>query len=96
VLIPKVGPTGSHFFTWAVQVQNLVNVTIQVDGMWRLNKNYTYWKNDLADYMAGLYILNSNGITLTGSGLIDGQGYDWWWCVLLLFCFFFFVIFVYL
>ena len=58
---------------------NLTNITIIIDGKIILHDNNTMWPmyNDLSYYNA-FDIRDSNNVNITGSGTIDGQGYNWW------------------
>lgn len=79
VLIPR----GQSYYYFWVRVDNLVNVTIQVDGILLVSNNVSsvQWPKD-NDY-ASLWFRNARGLTLTGYGKIDGQGFDWWWHVII-------------
>jgi hypothetical protein len=43
----------------------------------------TYWQKTIKQFNGGLYLQGCDGITLSGTGVMDGQGYDWWWQVIL-------------
>lgn len=82
VLIP---PNQSFYFA-EVALWNLHNVTLQIDGVWLLSNDFGDWPfpDQVNHSLAGLFIGQSSLITITGSGMIDGQGYDWWWATIIL------------
>ena len=73
-------PAGDSFYYFWVKVNYLVNVTLQIDGTILISNNLTAteWPAD-----ASLWFEHARGLTLTGTGKIDGQGYDWWWHVII-------------
>jgi polygalacturonase len=75
VLVP--GEMTFHVFT--SQVSFLHNVTFRVDGTLVISNNITEWTNEIRDFTAALNFLECRGLTLLGSGVVDGQGYEWWW-----------------
>jgi polygalacturonase len=77
-------PAGYSFYIFEVEASYLQDVTIRIDGDLLVSNNITAWPTENSRHtMAALYIGDSEGITLEGSGTFDGQGYDWWWTVLL-------------
>ena len=76
-------PSGEAYHYFMVSADHLINVVLQVDGTLIVSNNITssQWPKD-GDY-ASFYFTNCKGLTLTGYGKIDGQGYDWWWHVII-------------
>lgn len=74
-------PAGTSYYHFWVKVDYLVGVTLQIDGTLLISNNVssTEWPAD-GGY-ASLWFEHARGLTLTGSGKVDGQGYDWWWHV---------------
>lgn len=68
---------------------NLNDVTLRIDGVLQADvADRSIWPNNTAFSLdsTALDLLsfgNSTGITITGSGVVDGDGYDWWWQCLL-------------
>lgn len=57
----------------------LENITLIFDGTMILHNNISAWPMLSDDeYINAIDIRNSNNIIITGSGLIDGQGFSWW------------------
>lgn len=57
----------------------LENITFIFDGTMILHNNISAWPMLSEDeYINAIDIRNSNNIIITGSGLIDGQGFSWW------------------
>ena len=61
-------------------VDDLHDVSIVLDGNMILNNNISAWPyvDDTESYMDAIDIRNSTNITITGSGVMDGQGMVWW------------------
>ena len=60
-------------------IYGLSNVTLQIDGHFVLHNDTSLWKMaDNESYYNAIDIRDSNDIVITGSGIIDGQGYTWW------------------
>jgi len=50
-----------------------------VDGTLRLNNDLSRWNKEMAGKkQEALYFEDCEGIHLTGTGTIDGQGLPWW------------------
>ena len=61
-----------------VAAENLENIRFQIDGEVYASEDYQKW-NKTGKYYADFWSINdSNNISFTGSGVVDGQGY-WWW-----------------
>ena len=76
-------PANYNFTVFCVPaLATLTNVTIVIDGGIIVNNNLTatQWP---ARRDAIIAITGSADIEITGSGVIDGQGYDWWWAIFL-------------
>lgn len=65
---------------------NLQNITIKIDGSiiaWE--GDISLWPKDETNHSITLIsIRDSQDLTFTGSGLIEGLGYRWWWHVILI------------
>ena len=79
VLVPA---GGSYYYYW-LKVDYLVNVTLRIDGTILVSNNITATAWLVSGDFASLWFERARGLTLTGSGKIDGQGYDWWWHVII-------------
>jgi polygalacturonase len=66
-------------------VSDLVGVTIVFDGTIYAWRGYEDdWPEDANGGALSLVtLLNVEGLTITGSGVMDGQGYRWWWKTIL-------------
>jgi polygalacturonase len=79
-------PAGLSFYIFNSTLYNLYNVTLRIDGELLLSNNLSAWPNasGFGGCEGALQFEDTNYLRLTGSGLVDGQGYDWWWYVILL------------
>lgn len=60
-------------------IYDLHNVVLQIDGHFILHNDTSLWKMvDNETYYNAIDIRDSNNITITGNGTINGQGYMWW------------------
>lgn len=60
-------------------IENINNINIVLDGKIILYNDLQSWQMVNDDkYFNAIDIRNSNNLTITGSGKIDGQGYIWW------------------
>ncbi|EDQ90299.1 uncharacterized protein MONBRDRAFT_24614 [Monosiga brevicollis MX1] len=62
----------------------LHDLTFEIDGELIAPLNMSLWPTD--DHNNSLPIFqftNCSRLLLTGSGVVDGQGYDWWWLIIL-------------
>lgn len=76
-------PANNEFYIFEVEVSNLFNITITIDGNLYVSNNISAWPTSNSRHiLASLYIGDSSGITINGTGTFDGQGYDWWWYVI--------------
>jgi hypothetical protein len=76
-------PAGLRFTFFNVTLSKLTNVVLRVDGTMAINNNISAWpqlNNDGGGFGCFEFVDCVN-VTLEGSGMIDGQGYDWWWYV---------------
>jgi polygalacturonase len=72
-------PTNSVFYIKNVTLSYLHHITIVVDGTLRLNNDLIHWKHEVAGKKEeALYFADCEGIHITGTGVIDGQGLAWW------------------
>lgn len=76
-------PANYSFCYFYVEVYNIYNVTMQIDGTLVISNNITEWPKSLNHTLASFYFYQSAFVTWQGTGMIDGQGYDWWWFVVL-------------
>ena len=76
-------PAGSEFHVFTTEVSGLHSVTLEVAGALVASKNITEWLTTIVDFTAVLWFNECRGLTLTGQGTLDGQGYDWWWANIL-------------
>ena len=74
VLIPKY----SNYYIFSVYVVGLKQVQLRVEGKPIAISNITVRPVMDGDYQSVLYFSNCSDFTLTGPGMIDGQGYRWW------------------
>ena len=63
-----------------VEVHDLYNMTITIDGTLKASKRQHKWefktnKTDLANFM---HFEEVHNFKINGTGTIDGQGYMWW------------------
>ncbi len=75
-------PTGKSYHYFVIRADYLQNVTVQIEGVLIAvnNVSSSHWPSD--GTYATLWFEHCSGLTLTGSGTVDGQGYDWWWHVI--------------
>ena len=72
-------PPHEIFYFKNLTVTGLVDVTLIVDGTLKLNNDLVQWERAVdGKKEEALYFTNSEGIHITGSGTIDGQGLEWW------------------
>ena len=72
--IPNSYDGGSPLFT------NIQDIEICIDGKLIFFDEISAWPlTDNQEYFNGIDFHNSINITLTGNGIIDGQGWVWWW-----------------
>lgn len=71
------------YYIFNVEATGLSSVTLQIDGKLFASNNITHWQSVIKNFNAVLYITSSSFFNIKGSGLFDGQGYDWWWQVIL-------------
>eukprot|EP01137_Pigoraptor_chileana_P009217 Opistho-2@57146 len=78
-------PESAKFYIVNTTVIGLTWITLRVDGTLILSDNRTLWAQDGGDTgrLSSLYFEDIVGLTITGNGVIDGQGYNWWWHVIL-------------
>jgi len=71
-------PTGT-FTMMPIQLSNLSNFTLTIDGMVLLSTDMEKWPKDSDGNCINFFNIDkSDHITIRGIGTIDGQGYDWW------------------
>jgi polygalacturonase len=69
-------PAGRSYYMYAINSTNLSNINIQIDGVLKYSDEISKWP--ATNNYALLNFDNCEGIHLTGSGMIDGQGLNWW------------------
>eukprot|EP00049_Salpingoeca_infusionum_P017791 m.354377 g.354377 ORF g.354377 m.354377 type:complete len:452 (+) comp16994_c0_seq1:307-1662(+) len=73
-----VVPEGT-FHAFAVNATGLRNITLRFDGNWVASKNITEWPTVNNQHVDFIYFQDVSYLTITGNGVIDGEGYAWWW-----------------
>jgi polygalacturonase len=68
-------PEGSVYYMGELWFEKIVDVTIQLDGKILFSDNFLVWGQE-SDSM--ICFENSRGLTVHGSGVMDGQGLKWW------------------
>lgn len=71
VLIPK----GSVYFMGELWFENIIDVTIQLEGRIHFSDNFLVWGKDSESMIC---FEHSRGLTVKGSGVMDGQGLKWY------------------
>eukprot|EP01138_Halocafeteria_seosinensis_P012382 gb/GECG01012652.1/.p1 GENE.gb/GECG01012652.1/~~gb/GECG01012652.1/.p1 ORF type:complete len:498 (+),score=39.37 gb/GECG01012652.1/:1-1494(+) len=74
-------PESKGYLVFNATVRCLYNVTLEVDGNLTMAPNISWWpyKSQRPYYFSLLAVLDSSLIEIRGTGLLDGQGYNWWW-----------------
>ena len=67
-------PKGNVYYMGELWFENIYNVTIQIDGNIIFSDNFFIWGNNSESMIC---FEHSNGITINGKGVIDGQGLKW-------------------
>ena len=75
-------PAGQTFYVMNASMDGLTGVEFQINGKLVMNNNETAWPVG-AKHFAAFTFTNCVGLTVSGNGTVDGQGYNWWWKVLL-------------
>ena len=71
-----VVPQGSTYYIFNSSVAGLTDITLEIEGTLILNNNRDVWKaRTNATHVGALAFDGCANLTITGSGLIDGQGY---------------------
>eukprot|EP00347_Sterkiella_histriomuscorum_P020779 403336490 len=80
VYIPSSsGSDENLIFTFMpIWMEYLTNITFRVDGVMQLSDDYENWPLNGKSVYNFWTVSDSKNITITGNGLIEGQGY-WWW-----------------
>jgi hypothetical protein len=72
-------PPNTVFYIKNLTSSGLYDVTIIVDGTLKLNNDLVRWEHETAGKKEeALYFVDCEGIHITGTGTIDGQGLAWW------------------
>lgn len=62
----------------------LRDVTLWLEGVIVASDDAAHWPNSTSGDALNLFQFNNcTGITINGTGIIEGQGYTWWWRVIL-------------
>ena len=76
---------GETYVVMQSAMAGLENATLVLDGRLVVWNTISDWpdvpKGDGANVV--LYFANATNLSISGSGVIDGQGYDWWWWAIL-------------
>lgn len=83
-------PAGEFAFlpaTTSVGFTHVTNVTVQLDGnLSAYTTNFSqHWPVDPVTRNPAdvIHFEHSSGVTVSGAGTIEGNGYNWWWWVIL-------------
>ena len=68
-------PEGKTYYMGFLGVYNLTQLTVQVEGTIKFSDHFNVWGTEAESQ---LHFENCEDITLTGNGVIDGQGLKWW------------------
>mmetsp|Transcript_14003 Transcript_14003/g.18190 ORF Transcript_14003/g.18190 Transcript_14003/m.18190 type:complete len:467 (+) Transcript_14003:93-1493(+) len=72
-------PENMEFCIFTSEVNQLHNVTFQIDGKLTISNNITEWLTNIQTFTAALNFIECRGFTMNGHGILNGQGHDWWW-----------------
>jgi hypothetical protein len=64
-----------------VDLHNLSNITLTIDGVLLTSPYWQEWPTDGSGRQSVypfIQISDSEDITINGQGTVEGQGYDWW------------------
>ena len=78
-------PHGQTFYVFNSTMRNLTDVRMVLDGTLVMSNNQSAWvgTGKHEPKVGALTFFFCDGLTITGAGKVDGQGYEWWWTVLL-------------
>jgi polygalacturonase len=71
-------PGGQSFIMMPIYVSHIYNVDLVVNGTVYASQDYESWNYTGNCYYNFWEINDSGNLTVTGSGVVDGQGF-WWW-----------------
>ena len=74
-------PADQVFYFMPVNVTDIHYVTLQIDGTLIAPNNISAWPvtdKHKGSYADMILITDSTNLKITGTGTVDGQGYDWW------------------
>jgi hypothetical protein len=82
---PVVVTSQEDYTFFATRLVNLTGASLVLDGVFRIYGVIADWPNQNNDGgpFCCFYFSNCDNLALSGSGTIDGHGYDWWWYVIL-------------
>lgn len=61
-----------------MKISNLYNVTLKIDGVLEGSLHFDQWPTDRGSVIDILSFEDCESLTISGSGMVDGRGYDWW------------------
>lgn len=67
------------YYTLPIHIESVNDKYIELIGILFAYDNISAWPNTTHYYNNVLEFTNSNDITISGNGGINGQGYNWWW-----------------
>lgn len=81
-------PAGNNYTIYNATMSGLRDTALQLDGRLLINNNVTgagwpWSKGFSASNFGSLFFTNCYNLTLGGSGVYDGQGYNFWWANIL-------------
>eukprot|EP01041_Mallomonas_annulata_P010110 gene10110-21063_t len=72
-------PSTQIYYINALYVNNLKSITLKIEGKLIVTNDLTYWPKDSSGYLiSALHFVSCHYLTITGNGIIDGQGWNWW------------------
>ena len=73
-------PRGHIFESMPVDLYNLSNVTLKIDGTWMPSPYWEQWPlySDGSKVLPLFQVNDSENFNIEGEGVVEGQGYDWW------------------
>eukprot|EP00117_Sycon_ciliatum_P014161 scpid52596/ scgid14535/ Probable exopolygalacturonase X; Galacturan 1,4-alpha-galacturonidase; Poly(1,4-alpha-D-galacturonide)galacturonohydrolase; Probable exopolygalacturonase X; Galacturan 1,4-alpha-galacturonidase; Poly(1,4-alpha-D-galacturonide)galacturonohydrolase len=79
-----VVPDNQTFYIHPVSLSDLHGLTLELSGELRAHNNISAWPRDAGNNTEDVISIDQcTEFTLTGTGTLDGQGYDWWWWAIL-------------
>ena len=72
---------GKRYCYTGVELSYLYNVVFQIDGVLLLNDDMAFWKSTVFEEVTqggSFHFFETHGLSIIGSGTVEGQGYNWW------------------